>query len=546
MQALMKYLLAILLLLFASPCIFAQQADIDELLSDLAEAQSPKEKMILQYELSEAYLRVNARESESYGKLAYNAAIEQDNKSMAARSAYQIALAFERQRDERNTEVWLRTALNYAKQIGDSDLIIRTVDKRSQLFTRERNYREAYQIMQDAFNYFSQKGNSISDIEARYEATKAQIERDRRELERERDKLDFEVKNLRSTADQLNRDKSSLEAQQSQLLRDNREKEVALATKSEELASVSEERQRAEKQAQARGREIDQMTEEVAKQQLKLQESENKRIQTELESEQQKRILYLFIGVAVAVLLLALFFFSLFRANRRTARQLSEKNTLIEAERERADKLLLNILPSSIATELKATGSARAQKFDEVSVLFTDFKNFTRVAEQLSPEELVEELDRCFKAFDSIINQYKDIEKIKTIGDAYMCASGLSERHSLPGNLVKSALAIQEYLEEYKKDRIRLGKPYFEARIGIHTGPVVAGVVGLKKFVYDIWGDTVNIAARVESQGEVGRVNISETTYNRIKYEYDCTYRGKVEAKNKGFLDMYFVNKPIA
>ena len=487
MQALMKYLLAILLLLFASPCIFAQQADIDELLSDLAEAQSPKEKMILQYELSEAYLRVNARESESYGKLAYNAAIEQDNKSMAARSAYQIALAFERQRDERNTEVWLRTALNYAKQIGDSDLIIRTVDKRSQLFTRERNYREAYQIMQDAFNYFSQKGNSISDIEARYEATKAQIERDRRELERERDKLDFEVKNLRSTADQLNRDKSSLEAQQSQLLRDNREKEVALATKSEELASVSEERQRAEKQAQARGREIDQMTEEVAKQQLKLQESENIRIQTELESEQQKRIMYLSIGVAVAVLLLALFFFSLFRANRRTARQLSEKNTLIEAERERADKLLLNILPSSIATELKATGSARAQKFDEVSVLFTDFKNFTRVAEQLSPEELVEELDRCFKAFDSIINQYKDIEKIKTIGDAYMCASGLSERHSLPGNLVKSALAIQEYLEEYKKDRIRLGKPYFEARIGIHTGPVVAGVVGLKKFVYDIF-----------------------------------------------------------
>lgn len=546
MQALMKYLLAILLLFFASPGIFAQQADIDELLSDLSEAQSPKEKMILQYELSEAYLRVNARESESYGKQAYNAAIEQDNKSMAARSAYQIALAFERQRDERNTEVWLRTALNYAKQIGDSDLIIRTVDKRSQLFTRDRNYREAYQIMQDAFNYFSQKGNSISDIEARYEATKAQIERDRRELERERDKLDFEVKNLRSTADQLNRDKSSLEAQQSQLLRDNREKEVALASKSEELASVSEERQRAEKQAQARGREIDQMTEEVAKQQLKLKENENILMQTQLDSERQKRITYLSIGVAVAVLLLALFFFSLFRANRRTARQLSEKNILIEAERERADKLLLNILPASIATELKATGSARAQKFDEVSVLFTDFKNFTRVAEQLSPEELVEELDRCFKAFDSIITQQKDIEKIKTIGDAYMCASGLSERHSLPGNLVKSALAIQEYLEEYKKDRIRLGKPYFEARIGIHTGPVVAGVVGLKKFVYDIWGDTVNIAARVESQGEVGRVNISETTYNRIKYEYDCTYRGKVEAKNKGFLDMYFVNKPTA
>jgi class 3 adenylate cyclase len=124
-----------------------------------------------------------------------------------------------------------------------------------------------------------------------------------------------------------------------------------------------------------------------------------------------------------------------------------------------------------------------------------------------------------------------------------MCASGLVDRKTFPNNLIRAALEMQEFLTEQRQERVRLGKPYFEARIGLHTGPVVAGVVGVNKFAYDTWGDTVNIASRVESNGQVGRVNISESTFNLVKYKFECTYRGKVEAKNKGLLDMYFVER---
>lgn len=180
-----------------------------------------------------------------------------------------------------------------------------------------------------------------------------------------------------------------------------------------------------------------------------------------------------------------------------------------------------------------------------VSVLFTDFKGFTRMAEILSPEELVAEIDHCFKAFDNIIADY-DIEKIKTIGDAYMCASGLPVPNKTnPQDIVKAALDIRDFMSGLKKSREAKNLPFFEVRIGVHTGPVVAGIVGIKKFQYDIWGDTVNIASRMESSGDIGEVNISGTTYNLIKDKFECVHRGKVEAKNKGAVDMYFVKKVL-
>ena len=208
--------------------------------------------------------------------------------------------------------------------------------------------------------------------------------------------------------------------------------------------------------------------------------------------------------------------------------------------------LLFVVLPIVELQLLIKAGVAWGWPTTLATVLFTDFKNFTRISELLSPEELVEELDKCFKAFDFIIGQYEDIEKIKTIGDAYMCASGLTERRVMPNSIVKAALEMQLFLEEQKQERMRIGKPYFEARIGIHTGPVVAGVVGVKKFAYDIWGDTVNTASRVESNSAPGRVNISETTYNLVRYKFECEYRGKVEAKNKGQIDMYYVNRELS
>ena len=251
----------------------------------------------------------------------------------------------------------------------------------------------------------------------------------------------------------------------------------------------------------------------------------------EQEINRQKLVRNSFMGGFAIVLLFAGVFFS--QRNR------------ISKEKKRSDELLLNILPEETAEELKTTGTAKAKSFDSVSVLFTDFKNFTQASEKLSPEELVEEINHCYCEFDKIITKH-GIEKIKTIGDAYMCAGGLPVSNSThPVDVVQAGLEMVEFIERNKNERIAKGQPFFELRCGVHTGPVVAGIVGIKKFAYDIWGDTVNTASRMESSGEIGKVNISGTTYELIKDKFHCEHRGKVKAKNKGEIDMYFVSGAI-
>ncbi len=248
------------------------------------------------------------------------------------------------------------------------------------------------------------------------------------------------------------------------------------------------------------------------------------------------------VGGALALTLLVLLLFNRNRIRKRANSDLAAKNRQIEQERERADALLRNILPEKTAAELKLNNAVKPQRYESVTVLFSDFKGFTTVAELLSPEELVQELDECFRCFDSIVDKY-GLEKIKTIGDAYMCAGGLpepSETHAL--DTVMAALEMQQAMQKIIQKKIGEGKPYFEMRIGVHTGPVVAGVVGFRKFAYDIWGDTVNTAARLEQGGEPGKVNISETTREAVKDQFSCYYRGKLPAKNKGEIAMYFVD----
>jgi adenylate cyclase len=289
----------------------------------------------------------------------------------------------------------------------------------------------------------------------------------------------------------------------------------------------------------------------------KVKEFEDARVKTEIDLltkdakiqdlviRRQKIIRNSIAGLGGGILLLAILLWHRYRYVRKTRNTLARKNVIIQDEKEKSDNLLLNILPEETAEELKEKGNSKARSFDMVTVLFTDFKGFTQMAEILSPEELVAEIDHCFKAFDNIITAY-DIEKIKTIGDAYMCAGGLPVPNKTnPQDVVKAALEIRDFMAGLKKSRTAKNQPFFEVRIGVHTGPVVAGIVGVKKFQYDIWGDTVNIASRMESSGEVGEVNVSGTTHKLIRNKFECVHRGKVEAKNKGAVDMYFVKKAL-
>ena len=264
-------------------------------------------------------------------------------------------------------------------------------------------------------------------------------------------------------------------------------------------------------------------------------EYESTRLSDSLKTSEAKKIAdlklrhernYTYLGIAGIALLLGFSFF-------------------IIKERGKSEKLLLNILPSKVAAELKANGVTKARLFDNVTVLFTDFVNFTKAGEQMSPQQLIDELHACFKAFDEITEKY-NIEKIKTIGDAYLAVAGLPVAD--PGhaeNIIMAAIEINKFMNERL---IQVGgdsnRSTFEIRIGVHSGSVVAGIVGVKKFAYDIWGDAVNIAARMEQNSESGKINISQTTYELVKDKLDCIYKGAIETKNKGMVSMYFVNVP--
>ena len=221
-------------------------------------------------------------------------------------------------------------------------------------------------------------------------------------------------------------------------------------------------------------------------------------------------------------------------------------NRLLDSQKLEIENLLLNILPAEVAKELQTHGLSTPRYYESVSVLFTDFKGFTTIADSLSPQQLVANLSECFTAFDNIVEKH-GIEKIKTIGDSYMCAGGIpTEDNVHPVNIIKAAFEIIAYIKEMNERIVAHGGTPWEARVGIHTGSVVAGVVGRKKYAYDIWGSTVNIASRMESNGMPGQVNISSALYELVKHEFECEYRGKIYAKNVGEIDMYFVKQPLS
>lgn len=312
----------------------------------------------------------------------------------------------------------------------------------------------------------------------------------------------------------------------------------SLAATSSELALKKEENQMQQTQLRKQ--------DSVAQLQKQLIAQQEELVQLQSSKNQQ-----LIIGIVLSLVVVALAVVALIGrqiANRKLAKQKAEveaQRKLADTERKKAEELLLNILPQEIATELKNKGIAKPRSYNMVTVLFTDFKGFTKISEKLSPEQIVDRLNYFFQKFDEIVEKH-NMEKIKTIGDGYMCAGGIPiENTSNPIDAVRAGLEMQAFVKEWNREQEVKGLPTFELRVGINTGPLVAGVIGKNKFAYDVWGDTVNLASRMESSGEVGKVNISGITHTWVKYQCECIYRGKVEAKNKGEVDMYFVEKEI-
>ncbi len=401
-------------------------------------------------------------------------------------------------------------------------------------------------------------------------------------IKAEKEKLDFENRQL-----QLEKEKTRLENEKNQqrialLSQQQKAKEAEIHAqqaelKNKELETASQQQQLAltqqklEAERAARDLEESQQQQELQQMELEAAQEREQRKQMELEAsqkekeaqtlllEQEKTLTQVIrsgaiIGGIVSAFIIGLVLWFLRVSNRKNKKlaqqndeiekqraELEESRDLIALEQKKSEDLLLNILPGAIANELKEKGYATPKEYELVTVLFTDFGGFTKVSAQMDADDLIEELNTCFRTFDEIIEKY-NIQPIKTIGDSYMCAGGVPIEGSVPpSDMVRAAIEINQFMVQRQAEKQAAGIDYWATRIGIHSGPVIAGVVGKKKFAYDIWGDAVNTASRMESYAELNSINISDSTYQLVKKDFNCTYRGEFEVKNKGIMKMYKV-----
>lgn len=534
----MKYsaVIALILILFGHHFLAAQS--VSELESRFNRATSKTDRMNLAYQIADKSLATNAKKASDFAVRANQIATEVGDKRKETDAAYLSADAEYRLRNYKEAAGRFNRAWNTARNYGFKDVALNATEKLQDIALKQNDFKEALKWSTETVKYLRDNSGpgarSGGDAQRKLENQLASAEADNRQLREQLAQATGQTQVLENTY-------------QTQLKDVQEKTQVELSEKNAALSQISKEKQRVDSIARTNSLRLKNLSEEQmidsivrAQQEREIQTQKRRAVEAELAQEKSEALRNLLISLVGFVFLLATLFYFRFRAKRRMADELSNKNKLIEEEQKRSNSLLLNILPPAIADELKARNKVAARKYDQATVMFVDFKGFTHVAEQLSPERLVEELDLCFSNFDRIISQYK-IEKIKTVGDAYICASGLSDMNASPSDMVKAALEMQDFLLGLKAERLGQGLPFFEARAGIHIGPVVAGVVGAKKFAYDIWGDTVNIAARLEEACETGHVNVSEDAYSIAKYEFEWQYRGKIAAKNKGTMDMYYV-----
>lgn len=413
---------------------------------------------------------------------------------------------------------------------------------RDSLLLTERLHQE--KLLQDQFSLersekeiklllVNQKVQDLAIQQLQLEKDNLALESSQKESELALLRRDQQIREERLHIEQLEALKTRQELRLTQQLLDAAEKDRRISTlqQTEALQALELSQKAAEEEAQ--------------KQEIKALNKERELQQLEIEKQNtfQKFIYGLLTALfIILVLILAGYLFAR-KTNRKLEKQkheIEKQKMLIEVEQAKSERLLLNILPEETAKELKQKGFATPRHYEKVTVLFADFVNFTNLTEHMPPGELIEELNHCFSAFDEIIDRH-GMEKIKTIGDAYMCAGGIpTPNDTNPGDAVEAALEMMSFIER----RFHQSEfPYWKMRVGIHTGPVVAGVVGNQKFAFDIWGDTVNMASRMESNSEPGRINISQATFEAIGQNYPCTFRGHLPVKNKADAAMYFVEK---
>ncbi len=379
--------------------------------------------------------------------------------------------------------------------------------------------------------------NDIQELNiSRLQLEKDKIELSRSNLELEAKKRKDEILLLRS-----NEQVKDAELQNQELLAQQTKQALAIAQ--QELESQKKDQTLLELRSIEERQQVELMQKEAAeakqKREIESLTMEKEITQLELDNEAAFRQSVYSIGGLLGLLGI-LVVLSLLNSRRKN-QQLEKQNLIIETERSKSEELLLNILPEETAAELKEKGAATPKQYKQATVLFSDFASFTEIAQQMTPSELIEEINACFIVFDEIIER-NGLEKIKTIGDAYMAAGGIPEKNTT--NAIDSVRAAQEMNDFMIKRLVQKkaeGKKYWGMRIGLHTGPIVAGVVGKNKFAYDIWGDTVNVASRMETNGLVGEINISQSTYDLVKDQVSCRKRGTIDVKHKGEMEMYVV-----
>ncbi len=533
-------------LLFLAHFAFGQS--VSELETRLNKSSDRAEKMRLAYQIAEKLLPTSPAKASDFANRAFMLASDVGDKVVMAEASFLNGEGFSRQRDYPNAALRYKRGLQYAKEAGGAgaEAALDCLAKLEEIAVRDRDFKNAHEWSKQAVALL-QKGSPGAagrDLDKKFAAQRERLQLEKQAMEQEKARIQAELGLLRQERDHF---KTGLDKTSQELLKTKTESETLIESKEKALDDLSDRAAALDSLSDFQGEQLAFLTKEQIADSLKLAKSEkelgekNLALANEkLRAKQNENLRNVLLLVSAFVLALAGLFYARFRAKKKAGEALEQKNRLIEAERERSDNLLLNILPPAIAAELKAEGKAAAKKYEQATVMFVDFVNFTSVAERLTPEALVDELDYCFRQFDAIISQF-NIEKIKTIGDAYMCANGLSDRNALPDDMIKAALEMQEFLTNLSEERSRRGLPFFAARVGIHTGPVVAGVVGAKKFAYDIWGDTVNIAARMEQACEPGRVNVSDATKELSKYLFQFENRGRIEAKNKGAIEMFYV-----